>query len=107
MVGDLKDMILELGDLGFYTYVDTNSGIIEVTISKVSPFRPNEFFKNEEELGIMKDVLRRINDYAKSCHHLVDSTWLARLTNLSEEDLKKSLNDNKGTMYITMYPKHR
>ncbi len=123
MVNDLKDMLYDMIDLGFYTRVSEEKGLITVCISRSFLTLRNikGFIRSEEELNALKELLTRVNEYGKSCEHLVDRTWLARVNNLSDglmsgqsmmktqlnyDSFNKLMNDNRCTMYITMYPKN-
>jgi len=105
MVDDLKDILLEISDLGFYTYVSNEDYITTVTISRLRNVKG--FIRSEMELNVLKDILIRIKEYGKLNNNLVDLTWMGRINNLTLEEFNKIMNDNRFTMYITMYPKHR
>ena len=105
MVSDLKYLIIDITDLGYFTDISHDKYIITITISRLKD--PKGFIRNEEELNVLRDDMNRIKDYGRSCGHLVDLTWVGRINNLSIEEFNKIVNDNRNTMYITMYPKNR
>lgn len=105
MIEDLKDIILDVKDLGFFTNVKADQYIITVTISRLRSTRG--FIRNNEEKSQLIDVLNRIKDYCRINKYLVDTTWLGRVSNMSKEEFDQIISDNRFTMDITMYPKKR
>lgn len=120
ILDDLRDILLDINDLGFYTHVGDNKQLITITISRLQGtlLEIKDFFNNEEDLLIVKESLNHIKEYAKLNGYLIDSTWLARLNNLSFQsktsegrktwtDFNLLMKVNRYTIYITMFPKHR
>lgn len=78
MINDLKDMLLDISDLGFHTSVTEDKYIITVCISRLR--HRDGFIRSEEESKTLKEVMNRIKDYGRSRKYLVDLTWIGRIT---------------------------
>jgi len=105
MIADLNDIVLEVKDLGLYVSVTADQYIITVCISRLRHL--TGFIKTDEELETLRDVLNRIKDYGRMNGYLVDLTWIGRINNMSKQEINKIMDENRFTMYITMYPKKR
>lgn len=105
MMDDLSDILLDLGDLNFYTNIESDKYIINITISRLRNIKG--FIRSDEELVILREVLNRIKDYGRMNEYLVDLTWIGRINNMSKEEINKIMDERRFTMYITMYPKWR
>lgn len=105
MIADLNDIVLDIKDFGLYVSVTADQYIITICISRLRHL--TGFIKSDEELEILRDVLNRIKDYGRMNGYLVDLTWIGRITNMSKEEINKIMDENRFTMYITMYPKKR
>lgn len=106
MIADLNDIVLEVKDLGLYVSVTADQYIITVCISRLRHLTTG-FIKSDEELETLRDVLNRIKDYGRMNGYLVDLTWIGRINNMSKQEINKIMDENRFTMYITMYPKKR
>jgi len=108
VVSDVKDILLDIKDMGLYTSVDINSFVITICISRLRNVKG--FIRSEEEYNTIKDVLQRFKDYAKDKRLKIDNTWLDRLK--SNDVDKRSVIDtfnrwmdaNRFTLYVTLYP---
>ncbi len=100
VVSDLKDILIDVIDLGFWTDVKANNYVITITISRLRSEKG--FIRNSEEFDSIRSVLQRFKNYAKENNFNIDDTWLNRLNNLG--DFNKFMDDNRWTMYITIYP---
>lgn len=113
LVNDLKDILLDIDDIGFSTYVNvrkighgTNTSfIITVTISVRR--RMQGFVRSEEEFNSIKEVIGRIKQYADIKGLNLDpsfNTWLS-LINATIEKFNRTMNDNRFTINLPMFPK--
>lgn len=113
LVNDLKDILLDIDDIGFSTYVNvrkighgTNTSfIITVTISRLRNVKG--FVRSEEEFNSIKEVIGRVENYADIKGLNLDPsfrTWLD-LINTTIEEFNSTMNDNRFTIYLPMFPK--
>jgi hypothetical protein len=86
-IDNLKDIILDINDLGFNTNVFHDNPLqkrrksnIIITIRSENT---EEFIRNKQEFNTMRDVLNRIKEYSDFSGYEIDLTWIERINEIS------------------------
>lgn len=96
---DIKDILLDINDIGFWTSVELKNNVIFIAISRLRSTKG--FIRSEEEYKSIKDIFNRIKDYARLNNLKLDNSYYR----MSMAELNKNMDDNRFTIYISLYPK--
>lgn len=98
---DIKDILLDINDIGFWTSVELQESVIFICISRLRSSKG--FIRSEEEFQSIKEIFNRIKDYAKINNLILDNGY----DKMDMVELNKNMNDNRNTIYMSLFPRNR
>lgn len=119
ILSDIRDMLLDMSDIGFSTNVSEDEYLITIKILRLNTglnIDHEKFITSKEDFNTLKDTLNRIKEYGREVGYLVEKTWIDKVNNYinSQVDMdskiiefNKLMISNRNIIYIKMYARHR